>query len=264
MISKSTTSPRRVFRNRAIPVLLLKNRMLYKTHKFKNPKYVGDPRNAVKIFNDKGVDEIVLLDIGANREKRSPDYNLIEEICSEAFMPLAYGGGISEVEQARRVLDTGVEKLVLCSQAASRPELVTDTANYCGSQSVVVCIDVKKNFFGRQKVVINSGKNYTNLNPISFARQMQEAGAGEIIIQSVDKDGAMDGYDINLIQKIVNAVSVPIIALGGAGSEEDLGAAVKVGGAAAAAAGSLFVFQGPHRAILIQYPKNDKLERVFA
>lgn len=254
----------RVFRNRVLPVLLLQSSMLYKTRKFRDPKYVGDPRNVVKIFNDKGADEIVVLDIGATPAGRIPNYTLIEEIATEAFMPMAYGGGITHVDQARRILDVGVEKVVIGTMAAKTPELVGEIARLCGSQSIIVCIDVKKDFLGRQRVVVNSGKTRTGMDPIAFAKQVSNVGAGEIIIQSVDQDGEMSGYDLDLVHKVAHEVSVPVIALGGAGSEDDLRAVVKKGGASAAAAGSMFVFHGPLRAVLITYPKNQSLVRLFS
>lgn len=250
----------RVFRPRVIPVLLLNRGLLYKTRGFSKPTYIGDPRNAVRIFNEKGADEIVLLDIGATPERREPDYEAISEIVSEAFMPLAYGGGINSVDQARRILEIGVEKVVLGASAADNPDFVEQVAAYCGSQSVTVCIDVKSGILGRRQVVTHSGRRKTGHDPVALARRAAAAGAGEIIVQSVDRDGAMQGYDLALVRQVVEAVNIPVVALGGAGRDEDLARVVREAGASAAAAGAMFVFQGTHRAVLISYPNDGRLE----
>lgn len=254
----------RIFRPRVIPVLLLNRGLLYKTRGFAKPTYIGDPRNAVRIFNEKGADEIALLDIGATPEQREPDYETIGEIVSEAFMPLAYGGGVSNIGQARRILDIGVEKLVLGASAAQDPAFVEQVAAYCGSQSVTACIDVKTGILGRRQVVTHSGRRKTGLDPVALARQVAAAGAGEIIIQSVDRDGAMQGYDLALVRQISEAVDIPVVALGGAGRDEDLARVVREGGASAAAAGAMFVFQGAHRAVLISYPDDSRLQMLMS
>lgn len=248
---------------RVIPVLLLKGSGLVKTVKFKVPKYVGDPRNAVKIFNEKEVDELVVLDIAATTEAHRPQFELIREIVSEAFMPVAYGGGIRTIEDARTILSLGVEKIVLNSFAVENPLFVRKASETFGAQSVVVSIDVKKCFFGKYEVYSNSGQRSGKHNPVSFARTMEEMGAGELVVQSIDRDGTMTGYDLDLIKAVSGAVKIPIIACGGAGTVDDLGKAVKEGGASAAAAGSLFVFHGRHRAVLISYPEQSTLKKIF-
>lgn len=254
----------RVFRPRVIPVLLLNRGLLYKTRAFSKPTYIGDPRNAVRIFNEKGADEIALLDIGATPEQREPDYETIAEIVSEAFMPLAYGGGINSLDQAKRILDIGVEKLVLGASAARDPALVEQVAAYSGSQSVTVCIDVKSGILGRRQVVTHSGRKKTGIEPVALARQVAAAGAGEIIVQSVDRDGAMQGYDLALVRQVAEAVNIPVVALGGAGRDEDLAQVVREGGASAAGAGAMFVFQGAHRAVLISYPDDSRLQMLMS
>jgi cyclase len=256
------TAPGRL-RPRVIPVLLMRNRMLYKTRKFSAAKYVGDPRNAVRIFNDKSADEIVLLDIDATPEKREPDYATVAEIAGEAFMPMAYGGGIRAADQARRMLDIGIEKIVICARALEDLRIIDDIASACGAQSVVVCLDVKRGLFGREHLTSHSGRVKCRLDPVTFARSAVGAGAGELIVNSVDRDGTMDGYDLGLIRRVADAVDVPVIALGGAGKAEHLRQAVVEAGASAAAAGSLFVFQGPHRAVLITFPTEERLSGLF-
>ena len=251
------------FRNRVIPVLLLRDRHLCKTRQFKDGKYVGDARNAVRIFNDKGADELVLLDIDATDRKTEPDYVLIEEIVTEAFMPVSYGGGVATVDQAQRIVEIGVEKIVIGTKAFEDDGLVSGTARACGSQSTVVCIDVKRGLFGGQRVVTRSGRRKTSLSPVEAARYAERQGAGELIIQSVDRDGEMCGFDIALTRTIADAVGIPVIALGGAKGEDDLVKAIHQGGADAAAAGSMFVFQGPRRAVLISYPEDAHLESLL-
>jgi cyclase len=251
-----------MFRPRVIPVLLLKDQLLYKTRKFKQPKYVGDPRVALKIFNDKGADEIAVLDIMATIERRRPDFELLEEIADECFMPMAYGGGVADLEDIRRLIRIGVEKVIVSTHAIEEANFVSAMAEEIGSQSTVVCMDVKKGFWGGEHVMTHGGRCRTKWDPIELAQRMAEAGAGEIIVHSIDRDGTFDGYDLPLIQRVSEAVEIPVIALGGAGREEDFVAAVEHG-ASAVAAGSLFVFQGPHRAVLITYPDDKKLQTLF-
>lgn len=253
-----------VFRPRVIPVLLLDKGGLYKTQRFGSPKYVGDPRNAVRIFNEKGADELVLLDISATRQNREPDYATLAEIASEAFMPIAYGGGLRSLNQASQILGIGFEKVIFGTRAAENVDLIGEVSAYSGAQSVVACIDVKRDLFKRSRVVTQSGKVKTAHSPVDLARRLEAAGVGEIIVQSVDNDGRMGGYDLPLIRSIVDAVSVPVVALGGAATEQDLLAAVAEGKASAAAAGSMFVFQGPHRAVLITYPNEARLDALFS
>ncbi|HEY4875577.1 MAG TPA: AglZ/HisF2 family acetamidino modification protein [Puia sp.] len=250
-------------RIRVIPALLIQKKGLVKSIQFKDHKYVGDPINAVKIFNEKEVDEIVVLDISATSEKRPPDINQIREIASEAFMPLGYGGGITTLEEIKTLISSGVEKVILNTAAFYHPELITETAKYVGSQSIVVSIDVKKNFFGKYKVHINNGTKNTGIDPIEYAKKMESAGAGELLLNSIEKDGTFGGYDISLIELISSAVNIPVVAIGGAASVNDFALAVQHG-ASAVSAGSMFVFQRPHRAVLISYPSQEELkEKLF-
>jgi cyclase len=246
-----------------IPALLLRGSGLVKTVEFGAPKYVGDPRNAVKIFNEKEVDELALLDITATPEGRDPRYDLIEEIVSEAFMPVAYGGGVNDVEQASRIIALGVEKVLVNTAAVERPQLVTELAEGLGSQSVVVSIDVRRRRRGRMEVMTHCGTKRTKLGAVEAAVRAEELGAGELLLTSIDRDGTQAGYDLELVKSITDAVSIPVIASGGAGSTSDLAAAVEVGGASAVAAGSLFVFQGRHRAVMINYPAREELDEVL-
>lgn len=248
-----------MLRPRIIPALLLKNQGLVKTVKFKNPVYIGDPINTVKIFNEKCVDELAILDINATLEGKSPQLDLIARIASEAFMPIAYGGGIHNLTDIKDILSIGVEKIVINSHAVEKPEFVTAASDMVGSQSIVVSIDVRKSIWGNYEVVTQGGKNKTGLDPVSFACRMEQAGAGELLVNAVDRDGTMDGYDIGLIQKVVQSVGIPVIACGGAASAADLGRAINEGGASAAAAGSMFVFYGKHRAVLITVPDEREL-----
>ena len=251
-------------RIRVIPVLLIKKGGLVKSVRFKNHKYVGDPINAVKIFNDKEVDELAILDISATPEQKPPDMNMIAEIAGEAFMPLSYGGGISSVDQVRKILYSGIEKIVLNKSAHTRPELIHEIAKSFGSQSVMVSIDVKKNIFGRYKVFTDNGAQNTGLNPIEFAKQCESRGAGEILLNSIERDGTYNGYDLELVKSISRSVNIPVVACGGAGSLEDFRAAVTEGNASAVSAGSMFIFQRPHNAVLISYPKQSELvEKVY-
>jgi imidazole glycerol-phosphate synthase subunit HisF len=227
--------------------------------KFRDYKYVGDPINAVRIFNEKEVDELAILDIDAGRENRVPDISRIEEIVSEAFMPIAYGGGITTADQAKRILSCGVEKVILNRAAVKNPALVSEIARQFGSQSVVVSIDYKKNFFGRSGVYIENGKTNTGLDPVSFAKQMETNGAGEILLNAIEKDGSFSGYDLDMIEQVSHAINIPMIAVGGAASLSDFRQAV-LHGASAVSAGSMFVFQRPHRAVLISYPSQKELE----
>jgi len=247
-------------RIRIIPALLIHKGGLVKSVKFRDYKYVGDPINAVRIFNDKEVDELAIIDIDASKDNRPPDISRIAEIVSEAFMPIAYGGGITNTDQAKKILSIGVEKVILNRSAVKTPSLVTEIARQFGSQSVVVSIDYKKNIFGKTHVYIENGKTSTGLNPLTFAKQMEEAGAGEILLNSIERDGSFDGYDLEMIEKIAHAVNIPMIAIGGAGSLSDFKRAVQFG-ASAVSAGSFFVFQRPHRAVLISYPSQQDLEK---
>ncbi|MBN9379442.1 MAG: imidazole glycerol phosphate synthase subunit HisF [Chitinophagaceae bacterium] len=246
-------------RVRVIPALLIQKGGLVKSVRFKDHKYVGDPINAVKIFNEKEVDEIVILDISATAENRPPNITQIKEIAGEAFMPLAYGGGITKLEEIRELISAGVEKVVLNTTAFVNPQLVSEGARYIGSQSMVVSIDVKKNVWGKHKVFVQNGSKNTGVDPIVFARQMEEAGAGELILNSIERDGTFGGYDTELIESVSKSVNIPVVAIGGASTVDDFARAVQHG-ASAVAAGSMFVFQRPHRAVLISYPSQPDLK----
>jgi cyclase len=249
-------------RPRVIPVLLLKEGLLHKPVRFKAPKYVGDPRVAVKIFNDKGADELVLIDMMATVERREPDYELIKEIATESFMPIAYGGGVHSYDQAARILELGVEKIVLNTALADNPDLSEQIAKVFGAQSVIGCLDCRKSLLGGYSAYVSAGRRRMAGKPEKIARRIVERGVGEIVLQSIDREGVGQGYDLALTRRVAAAVDVPVIALGGAGKVEHFREAVDAG-AAAAAAGSMFVFTGPHRAVLITYPADEQLHRAF-
>lgn len=248
-----------MLKHRIIPCLLLLNGGLVKTLKFKNPKYVGDPINAIRIFNEKEVDELMVLDIGASKAGREPDFDLIEQFANECFMPLCYGGGIRTFAHARRIFSSGVEKICLQSALLENPSLITQIAEYYGSQAVVVSADVKKGWFGKKQLYA-SRKGKTLKIPVGdFLARCVEAGAGEVLLNAVDHDGTMEGMDLDLIRETASRLSVPLIAVGGVGRLSDMKAAVEAG-ASAVAAGAFFVFHGPHRAVLITYPQYNELE----
>lgn len=248
---------------RVIPVLLLDNDALVKTEKYKKPSYLGDPLNAVTIFNEKEVDEIVVLDITATTQSREPNFELIADIASQAFMPFAYGGGITTLEQIRKLFNLGVEKVILNSINYTSLNLITEAAKIYGSQSIVGVIDVKKNIFGKADVYSHSATKAHKIDPIDWAKKLQAAGAGELIINSVDRESSYKGYDLELLKKITDVVDIPVVANGGAGNIEHFGEAKKQSNVSAVAAGSMFVFHGKHKAVLITYPSIDKLERIF-
>jgi cyclase len=246
-------------RIRVIPTLLIRNGGLVKTVKFENPKYVGDPINAVRIFNEKEVDEIAVIDIACTRLKKSPDFDLISQICGEAFMPLAYGGGISTLDQIVQILYQGAEKVVLQTAAFDNPELIGQAAGRFGSQSIVVSIDAKKGLLGGFKVYRDNGTKATSYHPAEWAKRLEDMGAGEIIVNSITHDGTYKGYELPLVEMVAKAVKIPVVAQGGAATTADFLGAIKVG-ASAAAAGSMFVFQRPHQAVLVTYPTQDQLK----
>lgn len=248
---------------RVIPTLLLKGKGMVKTINFKNPNYLGDPINAVRIFNEKEVDELVLLDIFATRENRDPNYQWIKDIVSESFMPIGYGGGIKNIEQIKKIFDLGVEKIILNS-ASFDFDLLSKAASIYGEQSIVVSIDVKKSLFGGYNVYSNSGQDKHKYKPDEFAKQVVSSGAGEIIIQSIDHEGLMKGYDLTLTKLVSSSVNVPIVASGGAGDLQHLKEAVIEGGASAVTAGSLFVYKGKHNAVLINYPSVTELQNLIS
>jgi len=242
-----------MLRPRIIPCLLLQNGGLVKTVQFGNPKYVGDPLNAVRIFNEKEVDEITVLDIDATRLNREPNYGLLANLAAECRMPLCYGGGVRTVEQFQRIISLGVEKVAVSSAAVERFELIADAAAKVGSQSVVAVMDVRRSG-ARHEVFTHNGSKATGLDPAGFARRAEELGAGEVVVNSIDRDGVMKGYDLDLLTQVRNAVTLPLTALGGAGSLKDIADLIRKFGIVGAAAGSLFVFKGVYRAVLINYP----------
>lgn len=249
---------------RIILVLLVKNGGLVKTTKFKDPKYVGDLLNAVRIFNEKEVDELIVLDIDATTENREPNYKMIENLASECRMPLCYGGGIKTLEQAKRILSLGVEKVALSAVIYQNPALVSEIAAQVGNQSVVAVLDAKKKLFGdKYECYTHNGTKGTGENPVELAKKLESLGIGEIVINSIDNDGTMKGYDLSLVSKITSAVSVPVTAVGGAGSLDDISSLVAQENIIGAAAGSLFVFKGKYRAVLINYPKKDEKNNIF-
>lgn len=247
-------------RIRVIPVLLLQNNGLVKTVNFKNHTYIGDPINAVKIFNEKEVDELAFIDIEATVKQKEPDYTKIEEIASECFMPLAYGGGIKNIEQIKRIFSIGVEKVIVNSSAALNSDLISHAANIYGNQSIVVSVDVKKDFFGKYNCFINSGRTKVKQRLHEYLKMLEEKGAGEIILTSIDSEGTFKGYDIELIKIVSQSVNIPIVANGGANSVDNFADAIINGGASAVAAGSLFVYKSLNRGVLINYPSQIELK----
>lgn len=254
-----------MLRPRIIPVLLVHKGALTKTVKFGPGKYVGDPLNAVRIFNEKEVDEIVVLDIDATAQHREPDYALIRSLAAECRMPLCYGGGVKTVGQVQHIVSLGVEKVAIASAAVKNEDLIVQSANQVGSQSVVVVMDVKKKGFlgGRYEIFTHNGTVATGLNPVDFARRMNDLGAGEIFINSIDRDGEMNGYDIALTKQVREATNLPITVVGGAGSLRDIEELIHTFGIIGAAAGSLFVFKGRYKAVLINYPSRAEKDELF-
>lgn len=248
---------------RIIPCLLVHNKGLVKTVKFKDAKYVGDPINAVKIFNEKESDELMVLDIDATVEGREPDYKMIENLATECRMPLCYGGGIKTVEQATRIFNLGVEKIALSSAVIENLKLVSDISKEVGSQSVVVVIDVKKKMFGGYDIYTHNGTKKTNIDLEKFIIELQSLGIGEIVINSIDNDGVMKGYDLSLIEKIKPLINVPMTVLGGAGTLEDIKKLIEKFGIIGCSAGSLFIFKGKYKAVLINYPNKTEKERFY-
>jgi cyclase len=252
-----------MLRARIIPCLLLTASGLVKTVRFRDGKYVGDPLNAVRIFNEKQVDELMILDIEATRFGREPNFTLIEKLAGQCRMPLCYGGGVASIECVERIVGMGVEKVAISSAAIENPGLISGAAGRVGSQSVVWVIDSRKDQrTGDYRVYARNGEVETTWTPFSLARYAQEMGAGEIVINNIDRDGTAEGYDLSLARSIRSAVTVPITILGGAGSENDLKELIQQIGIAGAAAGSLFVFKGKHKAVLLQYPNQDSIRTI--
>lgn len=252
-----------MFRPRVIPVLLLKGQGLVKSKQFKNHRYIGDPVNAVRIFNDLQADELIFLDILATKEKRTISTDFVKNVGEEANMPFAVGGGINSINQIREILHAGAEKVVLNTGAIHHPEFVRQAADMFGSSTITVCIDVKKKFLGTEQVWTVGASKATGKSPVSVAVEMEKQGAGELIIQSIEKDGMMQGYDIPLIRKISEEVTIPVVALGGAGTKIDFKQAIDEGYASAVAAGSMFVYHGPRNAVLVNYPTPEQLSELF-
>jgi|TARA_B100000212_G_C27325413_1_gene512136 cyclase len=251
-----------MFRPRIIPVLLLNNNSLVKSVRFKNYNYIGDPMNAVKLFNEFKADELVFLDIKASQQNRLISLDLVRAVGEEANMPFAVGGGIRSLKDIQEVTSNGAEKVILSSQAIKKPEFIKQASETFGSSTIVVCIDVKKNLFKNNKVFINNGKSNTKIDPLEMALLAESQGAGEIIIQSIDRDGLMAGYDIALIKMISEKVSIPVVALGGAGDFEHIKECYKATYSNAMAGGSFFVYHGSEKGVLISYPNSDLIEQL--
>ena len=246
-------------RPRIIPLLLIDNQNLVKTIKFANPRYLGDPINAVKIFNGKGVDELCVLDITATKEKRAPDFNYLKDIAGEAFMPLSYGGGITNMDQIKKIFHMGYEKVVINTAFYLNPEIVRDASRFAGNQSIVVSIDVKTDVFGKKRCFSTGGTVKTRFSPSEAAQMAESLGAGELILNSINNDGVMCGYDIELVKSIIKVVSIPVTACGGAKDINDIKKVLTEGKAHAAAAGSFFVYYGREKAVLITVPSEQEL-----
>lgn len=253
-----------MLRTRVIPVLLLNNESLVKTVKFRNFTYVGDPCNTVTIFNEIEVDELIFLDIAAGKLETGPNFKLLRGIADECFMPLCYGGGIRTLDDAKAVMDIGFEKIIVNSTAFEKPELILEISNYFGSQAVIVSIDIKANIFGRKTVRTKSGKFNTGLDPVKWAEEVVKLGAGELFITSIDREGTWSGFDLDIIEKISNKVSVPVIAHGGGGSIDHIKDAVKDAGASAAALGSMVIFQKKGMGVLVNFPSQEILNEILS
>ena len=254
-----------MLRPRVIPCLLVRDKGLVKTVGFSSPKYIGDPINAVRIFNEKAVDELVLLDIDATAKGEEPDYRMIENIAVESRMPLCYGGGIKTAEQAKRIIGLGVEKVSISSAAIEHPRLISEVADAVGKQSVVVTLDVKKKrWSSKYEVCTHNGSQGTGRSPVDVAKEMECLGAGEIVLNAIDRDGHMNGYDIEMARPVREAIHIPMTILGGAGSLRDIQELVRQFGTVGAAAGSLFVFKGTYRAVLINYPTLAERDALFS
>lgn len=251
-----------MLQNRLMPCLLVKDGQLVKTEQFRNPRYVGDPVNAAKIFNRKEVDELIVLDISAGREKRGPDMSLIHRLADECFMPLTYGGGITNVIQIREILKAGVEKVVIGTAAHTHPRLIEEAAALFGSQCIVVSVDIKKNMFGEYQLRYNSGRKTSRKDIEVFLLELEYAGAGELIIHDLSREGTWKGFDIKLIRRICSNVEVPVIALGGAGDIVHIRSALVAGKASAVAIGSMAVYQQKNKGVLINFPERDVLNKI--
>lgn len=249
-----------MLKTRVIPCLQLINESLVKTTRFSSPAYIGDYINTVRIFNELEVDELCFLDIRASVEKREPDFKILRHIADECFMPLSYGGGVREFDHARHILSIGFEKVIINTQAYLNPSLITKLSEHFGAQAIVASIDVKKNIWGRYLVCINDGRKITGKHPVEWAKKMEECGAGEILLTSMDRDGTWSGFDLELLKAVTKEVSIPVIASGGAGSIPDIRAAIKIGHASAVALGSMVVYQKKGMGVLVNFPDKFALE----
>ena len=252
-----------MYRPRVIPVLLLKNKGLVKSIKFRNYRYIGDPINAVRIFNELKADELAFIDILATKEKRTISIDFVKNVGEEANMPFSVGGGIRTLEDIRKIIEAGAEKVILNTIAGENPAFITEAVDAFGSSTITICIDVKKDFLGKEKVWIRAGTKSLNSNPVQYAQQMEERSVGELIIQSIERDGTMEGYDIGLVQKVAELVSIPVVSLGGAGKWEhiiELNSIVSLNGLGA---GSLFIYHGERNAVLVNYPEREKILQLF-
>ena len=252
-----------MLQTRVIPILLLKNKGLVKTKKFKNPKYIGDPLNSIRIFNEKEVDELIILDIDASKNGMEPDYNLIKDFASECFMPVCYGGGITSIEQIKKIFTLGIEKIVINYSSLQNYNFIKEAVDIYGSQSIVIAIDIKKSLMGKYQIYNHVKKKNLKIPFLEYIKYIEDLGAGELLINNVDLDGTQKGYDINLLKLVVNHTKIPVIACGGAGKLKDFQIAKKEANISAVAAGSFFVFQGKRNAVLITYPKYQELEKLF-
>lgn len=253
-----------MLRFRVIPILLMQDSGLVKGVKFKNHKYVGDPINAVKIFNDKEVDELVFLDIEATKKKLDPNYSLISDIATEAFIPFAYGGGINNVQQAAKLFKLGVEKIVINTAAYENMQLIKDLAKEYGSSAVMVAVDFKKNFWGSYEGYVRSGTKKVTENIFDYIKKIEDHGAGELVVSSIDRDGTGKGYDLDFLSEVSKCVNIPVVALGGASGLDDFKKAILQAKVSAVAAGDYFVFKGKHKAVLITYPNYNELEKILS
>ncbi len=249
---------------RVIPALLLDNGTFVKTRKFKNPSYLGDPVNVINLFNRFEVDEIALLDIRASLNQREPDFNLIEQLASECWVPLAYGGGLLNWEAVQRVFRIGVEKVIFNTAATEQPKLIQKTVSVYGSQAVVGSVDVKRSFWGKHECWITSGTKSLKCSPTQQALYLQDLGVGEVLLMNIERDGEMNGFDLDLIQQVTSALKIPLIACGGAGGREDIAKPIHEANASAVAAGSIFVYQSKERGVLINYPERSVLESLLS
>lgn len=248
-----------MLQTRIIPCLLLKNDSLVKTVNFKKPAYIGDPVNTARIFNELEVDELVLLDISATNKNRKPDFKILAELANECFMPLAYGGGVNNFKDAKKIFQIGIEKIVINSYTFENPQFITQLAEHFGNQAIVASIDVKKNMFGKYQVFSNSGTKKQKVDPVLWAQELERLGAGEILLTAIHQEGTWKGFDISIIEKISNAVNIPVIANGGASSIEDIDKAVKQGYASAVSLGSMVVYQSKGMGVLVNFPNKENL-----